>query len=268
MSFVKLSASPHAEDVSPVEIYYREHGSGEPVVFLHGGWGYGAYPIDRQIDSLQDSVRFIVPDRTGHGRSTPFQGELPIDFHRRAAEETLLVLDSLKLDRVTFWGHSDGAVIAAIIGLRAPQRCRRLILEALHLYKDKPSSRSVFFEKFANHPEEVSDRMRRRLINDHGEKHWRNVVQRNCKVWLELSEQSKSPKDDLYEGRLGELKVPTTFMHGRGDPRTEPGEIERAHDLVKGSELIFIEEGRHSPHSERASWEECSEIMRRLIVGR
>jgi len=50
-----------------------------PWWFLHGGWGYGVYPIDRQIEALQDQVRFIIPDRSGHGRSTRFAGPLPLE---------------------------------------------------------------------------------------------------------------------------------------------------------------------------------------------
>ena len=121
MPFVELRSSPHACGVSPVQIHYRDVGSGRPVVFLHGGWGYGVYPIDRQIEALQDQVRFVIPDRSGHGRSITFPGELPIDFHRRAAEEILLVLDALGIERTLFWGHSDGAVVAAMIGCGRPK---------------------------------------------------------------------------------------------------------------------------------------------------
>jgi len=270
MHFLQLKTSPHAPGISPIRIHYRDIGSGPVVVFLHGGWGYGAYPIDYQIEAHQlkalgSAVRFIIPDRTGHGRSTLFSGPLPLDFHRRAAEETLLVLDKLKIPRAIFWGHSDGAVIAALIGLQAPERCRRLILEAFHLYRDKPSSRAVFFQKFARHPEEVSERMRKRLLEDHGARHWKNVVQRNCKVWLDLADASTNPDEDLYDGRLGKLKVPVTLLHGRGDPRTEPGEVERAHQQIAPSELHFIETGRHSPHSEKASWEKFTAILHELI---
>ena len=253
MPFVELRSSPHACGVSPVQIHYRDVGGGRLVVFLHGGWGYGVYPIERQIGALQGQVRLVVPDRSGHGRSTSFSGELPIDFHRRAAEETLLVLDALGIERALFWGHSDGAVIAAMIGLQAPERCERLILEAFHFYRTKPSSRS-FFRRFADHPEEVSEKLQKLLAADHGAEQWANVVQRNCRVWLRLASESTRPDEDLYGGRLGELRVPVTFMHGRGDPRTEPGEIVRACAAIRGAEARFIENGRHSPHSEESAW--------------
>jgi len=271
MPFVELKSSPHADEVSPVPIHYREVGSGPPLVFLHGGWGYGVYPIDRQIDALSSHVRLLIPDRSGHGHSARSAGPLPLDFHRRAAEETLLVLDVLGIERAVFWGHSDGAVIATMIGLQAPERCDRLILEAFHFYRSKPRSHEIFFQRFANDPGAVGEKLQKLLAADHGEEHWRNVVQRNCSVWLELAAMSAHPDEDLpvadlYGGRLGELRVPVTFMHGRGDPRTEPGEIERAHNTVPDSQLRFIENGRHSPHREEASWQECNEVLLELVA--
>ena len=266
MPLVELKNSPHADGVSPVSIHYRDVGSGLPLVFLHGGWGYGVYPIDRQIEALRGHVRILIPDRSGHGRSAGFPGVLPMDFHRRAAEETLLVLDALGIERAVFWGHSDGAVIAAMIGLRAPERCERLILEAFHFYRSKPRSHDIFFQRFADHPRQVSEKLQKLLATDQGEEHWRNVVQRNCRAWLGLAAASKRPDEDVYDGRLGELQVPVTFMHGRGDPRTEPGEIERASAALPGAEVRFIENGRHSPHSEEASCEECNRILLELTT--
>ena len=261
MLLVTLSHSRHAPNVSPVSIHYREAGRGTPLVFLHGGWGYGAYPIDRQIEALAASARVLIPDRSGHGQSSHFAGPLPIDFHRRAAEETLLVLDALGIERAIFWGHSDGAVIAVHIGLLAPDRCRRLVLEAFHFLRVKPNSRHGFFQKFARHPEEVSEKFHKLLVADHGAAQWKNVVSRNCSVWLRLADEASRPDQDLYDGRLGDLRVPVTFMHGRGDPRTEPGEIERASSLIRNVDVHFLEEGRHSPHSERASWQQCNAIL-------
>jgi 3-oxoadipate enol-lactonase len=280
MPFVELKNSPHAAGVRPVPIHYRDVGSGPPVVFLHGGWGYGVYPIDRQIgdrqiddgqigegqiEPLGGQFRFVIPDRSGYGQSARVPGQMPLDFHHRAAEETLLVLDALGIVRSVFWGHSDGAVIAAMIGLRAPERCERLILEAFHLYRGKPSSRR-FFQRFARHPGEVNEKTRSLLAADHGAERWKQVIQRNCRVWLKLAAESARPDEDLYDGRLGELKVPVTFIHGRHDPRTEPGEMMHAQKSVPGAEVRFIEGGRHSPHSETAGWRECNEILRDLLA--
>jgi pimeloyl-ACP methyl ester carboxylesterase len=151
-----------------------------------------------------------------------------------------------------------------MIGMSAPERCERLILEAFHFYRRKPSSRS-FFQRFADHPEHVNEKLQTLLVADHGEPQWKNVVQRNCRVWLRLAAESVRPDDDLYGGRLSDLQVPVTFVHGRGDPRTEPGEIERASEAIAGAEVRFIEEGRHSPHSEGAAWQEWNRILGELL---
>jgi pimeloyl-ACP methyl ester carboxylesterase len=260
MPFVELVESPHAPGIAPLLIHYREHGSGRPLLFLHGGWGYGVYPIDRQIEAFPEEVHIIAPDRTGYGRSTPVASEMAPDFHRRAAEETLAVLDALGIERATFWGHSDGAVIAAMIGLKAAERCEQLILEAFHYFRRKPGSRG-FFERFAAHPEDLAEDTQRMLAADHGETRWQTVVQRNCQAWLKIGEECAQPDADLYDGRLGELAVPTMFLHGGSDPRTEPGELERAKKELPLAAVQIVEKGQHSPHSEETAFRECNRIL-------
>jgi pimeloyl-ACP methyl ester carboxylesterase len=263
MPFVELKSSPHAPGISPLEIHYRDVGSGEPVVFLHGGWGYGVYPIDRQIEEFRNQVRFIIPDRSGHGRSSKFNGELPTDFHRRAAQETLLFLDKLGIDRAIIWGHSDGAVIAALIGLAAPARCRCLILEAFHFNREKAGSRQ-FFRHFAGYPEEAGEKLSALLAADHGIDEWKEIVRRNCRAWLRLADESSGAlSNDLYHGRLIEMKARVVVMHGRSDPRTERGEMESALAALPAAQMSYVEAGRHSPHTEEMAWRECNTILSR-----
>jgi pimeloyl-ACP methyl ester carboxylesterase len=64
----------------------------------------------------------------------------------------------------------------------------------------------------------------------------------------------------LYDGRLGEIQVPTLFLHGSLDPRTEPGEMEWVHKELPRAEMKFVGNGKHSPHSEEAAFEECNAI--------
>jgi len=263
MPFVELKESEHAPGSRPVRIHYRDWGSGKTVVFLHGGWGYGVYPIDAQIAAFGERVRFVAPDRSGYGASSAVTGPMPVDFHRRAAAETLSVLDALGIERPVLWGHSDGAVIAAMIGLTAPERCERLILEAFHFYRKKPSSRG-FFERFHARPEDLGVETQRLLAADHGEPRWKEVVSRNTGAWLRIADESNPPDQDLYGGRLGELRVPTMFLHGERDPRTQEGEMERVARTVPQAEMRFVKGGQHSPHSEEAS-DEFNQMMETLI---
>jgi pimeloyl-ACP methyl ester carboxylesterase len=264
MPFVELAESPHAPEIRPVHIHYREFGHGQPLIFLHGGWGYGVYPFDRQIKAFEGQFRILIPDRSGYGRSTHVAGEMPTDFHQRAAQETIAFLDALGIGRAMFWGHSDGAVIGAMLGMRAAERCESLLLEAFHFFRSKPNSRN-FFERFTAHPEDLGEETRKLLRQDHGESHWQNVPRRNCGAWLRIADVVQRPDEDLYDGRLSELRVPTLFLHGRLDPRTEPGEMEHVHNELPQAEMRFVHNGKHSPHSELRVYQECKAIAREFL---
>ncbi len=264
MPFLDLPQSPHAPGISPVTIHYRQFGSGRPLVFLHGGWGYGVYPFDWQIEAFKSQFRILIPDRSGYGHSTQAAGEMPLDFHSRAAAETTAFLDALGINRAILWGHSDGAVIAAMMGLASPDRYECLILEAVHYLRKKPGSRA-FFERFAAHPEELGEETQKLLAQDHEEAHWQTVVRRNCGAWLRIADLVLRPDEDLYGGRLGQLAVPTLFLHGRLDPRTEPGEVESVQKALPQAVMRFVENGKHSPHSEEAVFQECNTIAREFF---
>jgi pimeloyl-ACP methyl ester carboxylesterase len=261
-----LSGSPLAPGTSAVRIGGRAIGAGRPLVVLHGGWGYEAYPFDRQIAALRDRFRILIPDRTGYGRSGRID-RLPLDFHRGAAVETLACLDALgegRIDpgrRVVLWGHSDGAVIALHAALLAPDRIAGVVAEATHLWPWKPASRS-FFEMVAHRPEQIAGRLVAAFIRDHGPD-WRRVITMNGDVWLRLAEAAARRDADLYDGSLGTLQVPVLVVHGAADPRTEPGEVsrlcsilgERPPDPLAPARTVtrsaIFEAGGHSPHSER-----------------
>src|ERR1700682_5051655 len=111
--FVTVENSPLAQRTA--EIHYREFGTGTPLLFLHGGWGYHIFPINKQLHALAD-YHVLIPDRSGYGLSTR-PAQFGSDFHLRAAEETFRFLDALGIRDALLWGHSDGAVIAAWMGL-------------------------------------------------------------------------------------------------------------------------------------------------------
>jgi pimeloyl-ACP methyl ester carboxylesterase len=253
--FASLQSSPLVPGVSPVDIYYRDEGEGLPLILLHGGWGYSLNPFNRQLEKLRGGFRVICADRSGYGRSARLVNGLPTDFHYRAAAETLSFLDSLGIERAFFWGHSDGAVIAAIIGFIAPERVRALILEASHYYRMKPTSRE-FFVTLAYRPEALAPELSERFVLEFGQEDWRKLITTHAKAWLQLAVESSPEADlynDLYRGRLHEITAPTLFIHGKLDPRTEPGELDAVAAQLPHAEMRILDNAAHSPHSETAS---------------
>jgi 3-oxoadipate enol-lactonase len=258
--FATISESQMIPGVSPVKIHYREVGDGTPLIFLHSGWGYCTYPFNHQIEAFNSRFKIIIPDRSGYGGSMKIES-LPADFHVRAATEMISLLDALNIQHGVLWGHSDGAVIAAWMGLLDPARFSGLILEAFHYFKVKPRSEG-FFKSLSHNPEQVGERICRRLILDHGEDHWRKVIKNNCEAWLRIAMESKHPSEDLYGGKLQWLTVPTIFIHGIHDPRTEPSEIETVCQVLPRASINRIEGARHSPHSEEGVMHHTNELAK------
>ena len=248
-----IAGSPLLPDAKPIALHVRDGGRGEPLVILHGGWGYGYYPYDDAIAGLDR--RFVIPDRTGYGRS-PRVGGFPPRFHVAAAIETERLLDALGIERCALWGHSDGAVIATLLALRDPARYSGLIVEAIHLDRRKPRSRA-FFLQMANDPDAFGERVTRKLAEEHGDDYWRTIIGADGRAWLDIA---ATPDEDLYEGRLTELRVPMLVLHGTDDPRTEPGELDRIAREVNGARIEMLDGGGHSPHNARVTAGRCTAL--------
>jgi pimeloyl-ACP methyl ester carboxylesterase len=251
---VFLPSSPVVPGRAPVRIRVRERGGGPAVLLLHGGWGYEAYPFDAAFEALAPSRRVVAPDRAGYGGSEPVAA-LPRDFHRRMAEETVLLLDALGLPSAALWGHSDGAVVAAWTAFLHPERVDALVLEALHFRAAKLSS-IAFFEDGVAAPERYGEDVERTLEGDHGAG-WREVVARGARVWLDLIREGARTGADLFDGRLGEVRAPTLLLHGAHDPRTEPGELHDARRALPHAELALVDAG-HAPHASRRAGAEAN----------
>jgi pimeloyl-ACP methyl ester carboxylesterase len=264
-----LPSSALAPGTSPVRVHYRDAGEGRAIVMLHGGWGYEIYPFERQIAALAVHHRVVVPDRTGYGQSGRLERQAT-DFHHRAAAETFALIDALALDRPIVWGHSDGAVIALLMGLTDPRRVSGLILEAAHFFRSKPGSRE-FFEAMTRDPDGLGERATSVLARDHGEQ-WREVLRANGDAWLRIATDS-APAPDLYGARLGDLRVPTLVIHGGKDPRTEPGELDAMRKALNAApdprvgpaRFEILPEAAHSPHSERATADEVTQLAERFV---
>jgi non-heme chloroperoxidase len=93
------------ENSGPIELYFEDHGSGAPVVLIHG------YPLsgrawDKQVPVLiDDGRRVITYDRRGFGKSS--QPTIGYDYETFAADLHAL-MEGLDLRDVTLVGHSMG----------------------------------------------------------------------------------------------------------------------------------------------------------------
>lgn len=87
-------------------ICYLEQGQGDPVILLHGYCGSSSY-WEQVLNYLHD-YRVIVPDLRGHGRSDAPMGPYTIE---QMADDVLLLMDELEIEKATLLGHSLGGYI-------------------------------------------------------------------------------------------------------------------------------------------------------------
>src|SRR4051794_4163467 len=88
-----------------VEIFYKDWGSGQPIVFSHG-WPLSADDWDNQmLFFLKQGYRVIAHDRRGHGRSTQTGDGHDMDHY---ADDLAAVMAKLNLKDVIHVGHSTG----------------------------------------------------------------------------------------------------------------------------------------------------------------
>ncbi|MRR53340.1 MAG: alpha/beta hydrolase [Deltaproteobacteria bacterium] len=122
MNFITVSK----ENQSNVKLYYKDWGSGQPIVFSHG-WPLSADAWEDQMEFLAArGYRCIAHDRRGHGRSSqPWNGN-DMDTY---ADDLAMLVEVLDLKNVIHVGHSTGGgEVARYIGRHGTRRVAKTVL--------------------------------------------------------------------------------------------------------------------------------------------
>jgi pimeloyl-ACP methyl ester carboxylesterase len=123
-----MGSGEYAE-VNGVHMYYETHGTGRPLILLHGGLASGEMfgPI---LPALAESHQVIVPDLQGHGRTADI--DRPID-HRLMADDIAALIDHLGLDKPDLIGYSLGGGVAFFVASKYPEKVGRLVMAAANV---------------------------------------------------------------------------------------------------------------------------------------
>jgi len=264
------------ENSGSIDLYYEDHGSGKPIILIHG-WPLSGRSWERQVSVLLAAgYRVITYDRRGFGDSgKPTSGYNYDTF----AKDLHMLVTKLDLQDVALVGFSmGGGEVARYIGTYGSERVRKAAFLAsippfllrtpdnpggvdgsafdgikAGIAADRLAFLTTFFANFYN-----VDVLGGKRVSD-------QTVQFSWNIGA-----GASPKGTLdcvsawltdFRKDLERIDVPTLIVHGDAD-RILPIDVtgKRTHELVKGSRFVIIKDGPHG-----LNWTHAEQVNNELL---
>src|SRR4029453_17344548 len=110
--------------VNGLKMYYEAHGSGDPVVLLHGSFMTITNNWTQWIGELAKTRKVIAVEMQGHGRTA----DIDRDFsYENLADDVAALLDHLKIPSADLIGYSMGGGVALQCAIRHPEKVRKVV---------------------------------------------------------------------------------------------------------------------------------------------
>jgi pimeloyl-ACP methyl ester carboxylesterase len=119
-------------EVNGINLYYETHGTGRPLILLHGGLGSGEM-FGPTLPALAEHHQVIVVDLQGHGRTADI--DRPIDV-RLMADDIAALIDHLGLEKPDVVGYSLGGGVAFFTASKYPEKVGKLVMASAHIDSD------------------------------------------------------------------------------------------------------------------------------------
>jgi len=264
------------ENSGNIDLYYEDHGSGEPLILIHG-WPLSSASWEKQVRVLVKSgYRVITYDRRGFGHSSkPTSGydydTLTNDLHA--------LMEKLDIREATLVGFSmGGGEVARYLGTHGSERVKRAVFMAAvtpfllktsdnpegveenvfigiqkAVFEDRPAFLSAFLDKFYS----VESLKGTRISDEAIRLSWNMaataspVATHDCvRSWL-----------TDFRADLRKIRIPTLVIHG-DDDRTLPLAVtgERMSRFAETSRLVVVPGGPHG-----LNWTHPEEVNKALL---
>jgi pimeloyl-ACP methyl ester carboxylesterase len=272
MSYIEVGK----ENSTSIHLYYEDHGSGQPVILMHG------YPLsssswEKQIPALlKAGHRVIAYDRRGFGKSSqPTTGYNYDTF----AEDLHKLVTQLKLRDFTLVGFSmGGGEVARYIGKYGskdvskavimggvppyllktadnPEGVDGSVFEGIEkaIAADRYAFFTAFFKDFYNTDVYLGKRVSEQAI----QASWNTAAIASATASLACV----PTWGEDFRNDVAKIDVPTLVIHGDSDrivPFASAGQ--RTAKLVNGAELVVIKDGPHN-----VAWTHAEEVNEALL---
>ena len=119
--------------INGIDLYHEVHGTGRPLVVLHGGVLNAETCFGAMIPRLAEAHQVIAVDLQGHGRTA--DTDRPVTLANFAADVVGL-LDHLSIERADLFGFSLGSLVSIEMAVSYTARVGRLVLASGHIRSD------------------------------------------------------------------------------------------------------------------------------------
>lgn len=255
----------------PIDTFYLEAGSGDPVVLLHGsGPGVsGRANWQHTIPGLAKHFRIIAPDIVGYGETS--RPDDVVYSLSTWSDHVLGLLDALKLDRVSLVGNSLGGRISLDIADRHPDRVSRMVLmgspgvgmtltdglKALRAYEPSlDNMRALLLDYFAVDPAIITDELVRI-------RYAASVETFDAYRAMFFDPRHKGNELSITEEQTRSIRTPSLLIHGREDKVVPPEVSWTMLHLLQDADLHIFARCGHWTQIERAA--EFNELVANFL---
>jgi pimeloyl-ACP methyl ester carboxylesterase len=114
--------------VNDLQMYYEIHGTGQPLVLLHGAFSAIETSFGQLLPGLAEGRQVVAFELQAHGRTADIDRPLTLEA---LADDVAAAIDQLGLGRADIFGYSTGAAVALQVVLRHPDVVRKLALASV-----------------------------------------------------------------------------------------------------------------------------------------
>ncbi len=111
--------------INGLKMYYEVHGSGEPVVLLHGAFMTITTNWEGWISELAKKRKVIAVEMQGHGRTADIPREFTYEY---LADDVAALLGHLQIPKADLIGFSMGGTVAMECAIRHPEKVRKAVI--------------------------------------------------------------------------------------------------------------------------------------------
>jgi len=232
----------HFIHANGLNIFYQEHGQGQPLLLIHGGILSGDSWQPYRAGFAQQ-YRVITPDSRGHARTTNPNGAMSFGL---LADDMVALVQALDLHKPLICGYSDGGQVALEIGMRYPDLPQALVIGGAYTELTEasrtwlrstfgdPQSPTVDTEQFErDNPDFAS-----MLEQTHGPHAWKTLLRNIKPMWNAMLNYTR---DDFAK-----VVAPTLVLLGDRDGFVPVEEGVEMYRRLPNAEFAVIPSADHS----------------------